>query len=68
MAGTIPIDLLSRLNPFPQPFDGGALDSAELSAHGGFQHYNPVIVVNGANAEQRVDDLICAKRRFNDPV
>ncbi|NIJ16502.1 hypothetical protein [Sphingobium vermicomposti] len=68
MADLIPADLLTRVDALTQPFDCGALDAAELSPHCSFQHYDPVIVIDRADAQQGGKHFIGAKGCFDNPM
>ncbi|MBF9152755.1 hypothetical protein [Novosphingobium jiangmenense] len=60
--------MLDDRNALSEPFDGGALNAAELAAHSRFQHYDAIVVVNCADAKKTVKDLRGAERRLNNPV
>ena len=51
-----------------QPIDLGAGDAVELPTHGSFQHYNPIVVIDGSHATQPINDLRSCKGAFDNPV
>lgn len=68
MDSIAPGNSLAGVNTLSEPFNGGALDAAELTAHCSFQHYDPVVVVDRSEAEKYGKDFIGAKGRFDNPV